>query len=380
MGKLVLLYFGTIILAYLSQVYYPVRADGIPGEPHFMRDKTDIFCVAVIIWMTLFNGLKTSYNDTGNYIKFFQESGISISSFFTRDGGFDFTGNPLFYICQTFVRKFTDNYHVWFILVAFFNAWVVVKFFHRYSFSFPFTLIVFYSIGTYVMYIAAMKQSVAAAVTMCAIPFLLKRKWIPYYLLIFIAILFHTHAFMFLILPLYMEKPWGKVTWFSLLTVLIAMATYDVTLRAFMEYAQSIGANVAEIEVFDGHQLNVIRVMVYSVPVLLSFVFRRRLFCSSTPEENLFVQMSILSCLILSIGLVEGGNLYARMAGYFEWSAAISLPWMFKKLLEPKTARHIVIIASALYFIYFLYEFTISKNFSADYRAIGLFDFIKTLF
>lgn len=135
------------------------------------------------------------------------------------------------------------------------------------------------------------------------------------------------------------------------------------TLGAFMEYTQSIEANVFEIEVFDGHSLNAIRVMVYAVPMVLSFFFKQRLFAHSSETENLIVNMSILSGLILSIGLVEGGNLFARMAGYFEWASALALPWMIDKLFEPKSKRFVYICAGILYFVYFLYEFTISKEF-----------------
>lgn len=380
MGKLILLYFGTIFLAYLSQRYYPVKESPVYEERHFMRDKTDIFCVAIIVWMTLFNGLKISYNDTGNYIHFFMNGETTIHAYLEKNNGFNYTDNPFFYICQTIVRRFTDNYHIWFLLVAFFNAYVIVKFFKRYSVLFPFSFLVFYSIGTYVMYIAAMKQSVAVAVLMCAIPFLLKHKWIPYYLLVIVAIFFHTHASMFLFVPLFLGKPWTKFTYITIATVLFAMATYDVTLGFFMEYAQSVGANVAEIEVFDGHSIHFLRVIVYAVPAVISYVFRKRLFQNSTQTENLIMNISILSSLILSIGLVEGGNLFARMAGYFEWASAISLPWMINKLFKTNSRRFVFICAGVLYFIYFIYEFTVSKNFGSDYSAIGLFDFVKTLF
>ena len=380
MGKLILLYFGTIFLAFLSQKYNPVNADEIDNEQHFLKRKMDVFVFAIILWLTFFNGLKTAYNDTGSYIRIFRNGATTISGYFEQSGGFDFTDNPLFYLCQTIVKGVTDNYHVWFVLTAAVNAYIITFFYKKYSVSFPFTLLVFYSVGTYVMYIAAIKQGVAVAILMCAIPFLLKHKWVPYYVLVFVAIMFHTHSFMFLILPLFLGKPWGKVTYLCVAAAVFAMATYNTTLGAFMEYAQSIGANVNEVEVFDGHGLNIIRVLVYAVPTLLSFFFRRELFEDSNETENLFVNMTILSCLILSIGLVEGANLFARMAGYFEWAAALSLPWMIGKLFNLRSRQFVYFCAGFLYFIYFLYEFTISKNFGSSYRAISIAEFLETLF
>ena len=71
MRQLILLYWGCVFLMYLSQVYYPTSAqlDGPQtGRRHFMLRKADIFMIAVIVWMTCFSFLRTSYNDTWNYI------------------------------------------------------------------------------------------------------------------------------------------------------------------------------------------------------------------------------------------------------------------------------------------------------------------------
>jgi hypothetical protein len=90
--------------------------------------------------------------------------------------------------------------------------------------------------------------------------------------------------------------------------------------------------------------------------------------------------MSIVSAFILTIGLIQGANLYARMAGYFEVATAIALPWMIQKLFNNRSIQTVSTIAGVLYLGYFLYEFTMSKNFDAEYSAITLWQFIKELF
>ena len=67
MQKLILLYWGTIFLMYLSQVYYPVDTDlsGChSGKRSFMWRKADIFMVIIIAWITCFSFLRTNYNDS----------------------------------------------------------------------------------------------------------------------------------------------------------------------------------------------------------------------------------------------------------------------------------------------------------------------------
>ena len=255
-----------------------------------------------------------------------------------------------------------------------------MKLFKRYSVNPAFSLLIFFSIGTYVMYIAALKQCFAMFFLLLALPYAIDRKYVRFYLLVFVAMLFHTHAFMFAIVPLLFGKPWGKVTIVFFLAALFAMATYDATLGAFMEYAQSMGALVAEIEVFDNNSINVLRVVVYWVPAMLALAFRKRLFSNSTRVENLFVNMSMISAFILMIGLVQAANLFARMAAYFEIATAISLPWMIKKLFTKRSAQFITICAAVLYFGYFLYEFGVSKDFGNNYSAISLWQFVTSLF
>ena len=382
MKQLVLLYWGCVFLMYLSQTYYPVdtRIEGRQtGRRHFMLRHADVFMIIVIAWMTCFSFLRTSYNDTGNYIFFFSTAPTT-KEFIAEGGLTDFTGNPLSQLYQSFMHDLTENIHIFFFFPAFLSSFSVIKILKRYSVNPAFSVLLFFSIGTYLLYMAALKQCFAMFFLLLSIPYAIDKKYVRFYLLVIVAILFHTHAFMFAILPLLFEKPWGKATWALFGASLFAMVTYDVTLGTFMNYAQSIGALVAEDEVFDGHSINILRVFVYWVPAMLALVFRKRLFTDSTRTENLFVNMSILSALILMIGLVEGANLYARMAGYFEMATALALPWMIKKLFTKQSAQFVTTSAIVLYFVYFCYEVYFAKSFDADYSAITLWQFIQGLF
>lgn len=382
MRQLILLYWGCVFLMYLSQVYYPTSAQlegPQTGRRHFMLRKADIFMIAVIVWMTCFSFLRTSYNDTWNYI-FAWNNSNGTRAFLESGGLLDLTGNPLSNLWRDISHDISDNYHIYFLLPALLSSFAVVKLFKKYSINPALSMLVFFSLGTYIVYVAALKQCFAIFFLLLSIPYAEEKKYVRFYLLVAIAILFHTHAFMFLILPLLFGRPWGIITYLGLLATIFAMLTYDRTLGAFMEYAQSIGALVDEGEVFDGHQINLMRVAVYWIPPILAFVFRKHLFRGSSRRENLFVNMSIVCAMILTIGTVQAANLFARMAAYFEIATAISLPWMIKRLFTKRSAQFVTVCAAVLYFGYFLYEFGVSKNFGNDYSAISLWQFITDLF
>lgn len=377
-----LLYWGTFILMLLSHQYYPVEHHGDGHrlkQKNFMWQKSDIFMVLAITWMTCFSFLRTSYNDTFTYIMTFRDAETVAEGI--QNGTFvDWTGNPWSMLYRSLMHDLTDNFHIYFFFPAFLSSFAVVKLIKKYSVNPALSLLLFFSIGTYMMYVAALKQCLAMFFLLLSLPYAIEKKYVRFYLLVLVAIMFHTHSFMFAIVPLLLEKPWGKNIWLLLGATVFAMLTYDSTLGAFMEYAQSLGALVAEIEVFDGHQINILRVLVYWVPALFALIFRQRLFWDSSRTENLFVNLSIVSAFILTIGLVQGANLYARMAGYFEVATIIALPWMIEKLFTRRSVQLVTGMASVLYFGYFCYEFLVSKDLNTEYSAITLWQFIKGLF
>ena len=230
MQKLLLLYFGTIFLMYLSQVTNPVRIQlqGYQrGRYHFMLGKSDIFMGIVIFWLSAFSFLRTSYNDAYTYISTFRTAETVAEGL--ANGTFtDWTGNPWSMFYRSLLHDLTDNYHIYFFFPAVMSSFAVVKLFKRYSLNPAFSLLIFFSIGTYIMYVAALKQCLAMFFLLMALPYAIDRKYLRFYLLVLVAIMFHTHAFMFAIVPLLLEKPWGKVTWGLLGATIFAMVTYDV--------------------------------------------------------------------------------------------------------------------------------------------------------
>lgn len=382
MRQLILLYWGCVFLIYLSQVYYPTPAQlegPQTGRRHFMLRRADVFMIAVILWLTSFSFLRTSYNDTVNYITFFREV-EPLAELIRTEDFFSFGNNPFHEMYKAYIHELTENYHIYFLFPALLSNYAIIKLYKRYSNSLSFSMTVFLGLGTYIMYMAALKQSLAIFFLVLSIPYAIDKKYFHFYLLVFIATMFHTHAFMFAFLPFLFRIPWGKITWLLVVAVVLIMATYNTTMGAVMNFALSIGVNIADFELFDGHSINVIRIIVYGIPAVMALVFRNRLFSNSTRAENLFANMSIVSVLILSIGLIQGANLFARMAAYFEFAIAISLPWMIEKIFTKDSARFVKMFGTVLFFGYFYYEFAISKSFDSGYRAITLWQFITSLF
>ena len=392
MLKLMLLLFGVTFLAFMSETshqddaeYQLNKAGKKPSSGETVANalaeaprRMDFWCVLAALCMGFFSGLRTEYNDTFAYRNGFKHAD-TVAEYIESDS-FKPTGNPLFYLFQSFVRERTDNYHIFFVIIGIFCFYSYVRFLKKHAPHFTASIYLFIAMGTCIFMLAAMKQSIAVAILTYAVDKLLEKKYVAFYALVVLAAGFHFYGVIFAVLPFFLTKPWTGKTYIILLGALLVMLTFESTLTTFIEASDDMGKHVATEEVFDNHSMSFIRVLVYSVVPIMTFVFRQQLFEDSTPAENLFVNMSIICFFVNSVGLVSAANLFSRLATYFEFGTIISLPIVVNKAFEKETAKTVMVIAMVCYFGYFLYEFIVSKNFSDSYRSISIFEFIQGVF
>ncbi len=367
MIKLMLLLGACMILAYCSQ-------NGILVVPLTQKRKLDIPYVLIIIVLSLFVGLRTNYNDTYLYIKTFQ-SAPSVSVYL--ENSFDLFDNPLFNLFQSFFRHhISDNFHLYFVIIALYTTWGFVRCMRKHSENFVFSIFLFFAIGMLTFSLAAMKQCLAMATLMFAIDFLIKGKPFRYILLVLFASLFHTFALVFIVLPLFVNKPWTITTFLAILGVVTILFTFRTSISAFMNISDSSGDLIDSDAVFNTVGINPFRLAVYSVPSILLILFQGVLNDEYTRTTSLFANMSIISFLIMSLGLISGANMFGRAAIYFNFGMITILPWIIKRIFDEKSFNVACMMTGVCYFAFFIYSIL---GFSAEYRSIGIGEFIYSL-
>lgn len=368
----ILLY--SVILAYLTE------RTAVDNRGNIRATAGSKLCFVLLVCvLALPIGLRTSYNDTYAYIKGFRQSMELVELF--QSGELHILKNPAFRIYESVMHGLTDNYHIFFMLPAFFTQYAFAKTIQRYAHSFPIGITLYFFLGTYVFSFAALKQTIAMAILALAIPKLLDKKYGQFYLLTFMAFLFHTYAIVFAVLPIFTVKPWGWRTFALLFVVFAVVANFEPVIGSFLDYASEQGKEIAEYEVFDNNQINTFRVAVYAVVPLLSLIFGRYLGTKKgTPAYNLLIHMSIISCAFMILGTVNGANMFGRMANYFEIGMICSLTWIIDRVFTKSSARLIVTVALACFFGYFYYAYRINLDFDANYYSVTILQFIKSLF
>ena len=148
------------------------------------------------------------------------------------------------------------------------------------------------------------------------------------------------------------------------------LMNFTDAISAFMDQAELLGKTLYEEEIFHESTVNILRVAVYAVAPLLSFVFEKWIFHNSNSIQHVLVHMSIISLAFMIMGTQSGANMFARMAHYFEIGTACCLPWMIKQTFDRKLQRLVSTIAVVCFFGFFVYANAIAGDFGQDYRWI----------
>ena len=337
------------------------------------------FYLIAVITYTLFLGLRTNYNDTRNYINSFNGA-IPISKFIRNPEKMSVMHNPLFYGFTSLLRGWTDNYHVYFMLLAILDAVLLVRFLRNHSNGyFAYAMLLFWAYGLGMLGAAAVKQITAMAILTLAIDALLKRKWILFIIVVLIASLIHTYAILFLVLPLLISRPWNWKTLFLLAGTAIVIFAFNTVISAALDYADELGKSVSEKEVFDDVSMNIFRILVFAVPPVLLLVFRGRLNPKMTEEHYILANMSIISLIFVLFGAVNGANMFGRLASYFVLGDICILGWIVGEVFEKRSRNLILAVSVLLFGFYIWYDY---RGIDGDYgyTSITLLEFFKSIF
>ena len=374
MTKLLVVFAAALVLAYISE--QNTRATTAAGYRYTVWH--DWAYILLVVVLTLFAGLRTSYNDTGMYMRSFS-SAPAVAEFLGNSENLNPFRNPLYMFYRSALREITDNPQILIFTTSAFTQICFVRFIKRYSDNFTFSIFFYFGLGTFVFTLAALKQVVAMAIITLAFPYLTEGKLGKYYLLMIMAMLVHTYAIAFVLLPLFRTKPWRLFTFFFIAVTAVIVMNFESAITAFLEQAEELGKSIAEYEVFDDATINVFRLAVYAVTPMISLFFQRWVLRNTDNADHLLIHMSILSLAFMFMGTQSGANMFGRMGNYFELGTICCLPSMLKKTFDDRSYKAITVLACVGFFGFFFYANAINSSFDQAFRSISLLEFIVSL-
>lgn len=330
--------------------------------------RVKILYVVLLLALILFSGLRTTYNDTSAYMHAYtmldiESKSVDIAILSEAYGGFD--------LLQILLKRYVSVDAQTLIAVSSVIANVLYTwFFAKHSKCFALTILSYFILGPYVFSMAGIKQILAMSISLLAIDNMLKKKYIKFVLWLLFAMTFHPYIICLLVLPLFFGGIWNG----EMVIIIILVILGASNLELLIEFAGSLGKDYS-LEELTGHTINPMRVVVEMLPILVSFLSRRRLRRCNDKLLNLGINMMILNAIMIFIGLFMNPIYFGRIGTYFASINAITVPFMLNVIYENHEHRkHNLIFYYAFYVVYFVLDLTKLGSISIFY---DLFNHIK---
>lgn len=196
-------------------------------------------------------------------------------------------------------------------------------------------------------------------------------------LCVLIAAGIHPYALMYLLVPLMTFRPWSRRTYLLLGLALLGGFLLRPLIGTLVDITTMMGEEYT-VESFTQSGVNVFRVLVCNVPLVLSFLYRKKLFRDSTQAEDLIVNLTMLNGAIMFVGLFGTANYFGRLANYFLIFQSLSLPWMLKKI-GGRDGQILKVLLILGYVAYFWYANVINIPFDQDFARLTIRAYLALL-
>lgn len=335
--------------------------------------KKEHFCyVVMVIILIIFAGMRTRYNDTRTYVETYELFPVYLDKIVWSLGD-----NPGFVFVMGVLQKLGASSQTFLLFFSALTLGIYFWFFKKYSNNILFTVFLFLVFAGFTFTLAAIKQCMAVAFCLVAVDRALKKKWVPFVLWILLASTFHPYSLMYLVVPYLICKPWCKRTYWTVLVFALAGILLEILLGTLLDITSMLGEEY-DASSFVGEGVNPFRLIVVSVPLIISFLARNYIAKMDEKQETayfLFVNLAILNAEIMFVALFGTANYFARLANYFAVFQALSIPWLLR-FFDKKSRSILTVIAVFSYLFFFYYENALNFNFSRDFDRITLIEYL----
>lgn len=334
------------------------------------------FTLLLILFLGVFCGLRTWYNDTVTYIQIYNQT--PTLDVFLRNNTSTYAQGIGFAYVNSLMKTLGFSTQDYLMVYSMVTVFCYVRFVRKNTDNFPLAVFLMFTTGFYTFAFAAIKQCMATAICLFGIDFLMQKKSVPYVLTVAIASLFHPYAIVYLLLLLMDFRPLTWKTYLYIGVFVVIGFGLNRIIGTIVDVTTVIGADY-DMTSFVGEGVNIFRVLVCFVPLVLAFVCGRKLFANSTRTENILFNMAMLNALIMFVGLFGTANYFARLANYFLPAQVVVLPWMLKKIA--KQDRQILTVLCVVgYTGYFMYGNLVQSVFDNCFAQITLWRYISSHF
>lgn len=259
---------------------------------------------------------------------------------------------------------FGGDYRFYFFIIAIIQVYSLAKMYRNYSPSYMMAVFLFVASVDYVSWMQnGIRQFVAVSICLLATDWMLEKKYVLAVITVLIASRFHQSAL--LVIPMIFivqGKPWNiRTLVFIAVTVLVIVYVEQFTtfLDEALEETQYTNV-VTEWQSWNDDGTNPLRVLIYSLPAIMSLVGLRYIREENDVVINFATNMSIVTAGLYLISMVTSGIFIGRLPIYASlYSQGILLPWEIDHMFNRGSSR--IMKLGMILFYLALYFYQINK-------------------
>lgn len=352
----------TVFFAGVGQALHKRSIGGKANSNFDSKPISLFFALVTFALLVYFVGMRTEYADTYNYINSFNKlsTDVSLSNIKAMYEETD-TGIGFIVIEMLFKRYISTDFTTWFLVLAAFQAGAFVKLSYRYSVDYLLSAFLFIASTEFTWMMNGIRQYTAVCLIAYFFDLVVKRKLIPFVLVVAVAYFIHASAIVWL--PVYFivkYKPFSKQIWlfvFLTLMVVFFIDSFTNLLDSTLEGTEYAGTGNMLTSYDDG--VSPIRVLVSAVAPGIA-LWRWKYIKEKTPFAiDIMINVSTASTGMYLLGMVTSGIMVGRIPGYFKMFDIILIPWLLKNAFGKKDGMLIKAACYLLYFVYFYYVMVI---------------------
>lgn len=347
-------------------VFYGVLASTFiigGGARLFKKDNKKPLFLFYIVIMTIFiviAGFRDSIGDTPMYRHLYEQVIANTVS----EGGYE---EGFIYFLTVLTKISTDSQFMIFI-TSFITQGLMIWFLREYSSYFELELFMYVASGYFVTTMNGIRQAMAASIMLLGTKFLIKRKFIPYIILVLLMSTIHSSAL--IMIPIYFianNDNWSR-NFLQTIIIMMIVALFGGTIMNIV-FKLLEGSKFGGYSEFDEGGSNIFRTIIATIPIILAYIQRDRL-RDILPECDIFVNISIINMLVMALSLYNW--IFARITFYFAPYTYVLLPYCIKSI-EVKEYRRLMYYLFLIGYFGFMYvEYVIALGMNYTSIILGI--------
>lgn len=222
--------------------------------------------------------------------------------------------------------------------------------------------------GYFLVTMNGIRQSIVGAILFLCTNFIVNGKFIYYLIIVLIMSTIHSSAL--IMIPVYFivrQKAWSKNTLVIIgLSAIFFLFFYELIPTVLDLVGNSTYKQYEEELLSTGGGANFMRVLVNSVPVFISYVYRSKI-KKMWSESNIFINMSLLNLIVTIFALYNW--IFARFSIYFQLYNFVLLPFLIKNCFNNKKERYLIYYIFLICYFIFFYREQVIGGVGLGYRS-----------